>query len=132
MGKNSKMNLVPIVFLLVLFGYWLVSEYIYLNSITPPKEMVDVKGYFHHFKEPLKIYVVENTGEKFYQFYGQLPGSYSLALPSSPPAYVFNEKGEFVEWCRDPGDSPSFREKWKIKVGESSNLTIIKKQFQIK
>ncbi len=28
-----------------------------------------------------------------------------MAMPSSNPAYIFDESGKLVDWCPDPGDA---------------------------
>lgn len=35
-----------------------------------------------------------------------------LSPPSGPPAYIFDETGALVDWCRDLGDNPSFARRW--------------------
>lgn len=36
-----------------------------------------------------------------------------LALPSGPPAYVFDSKGKMIDWSSDIGDDSHFSDKWK-------------------
>jgi predicted nuclease of predicted toxin-antitoxin system len=37
-----------------------------------------------------------------------------LVFPSSPPAYLFDEQGQFAAWCKDPGDILSYRQTWPL------------------
>jgi hypothetical protein len=84
--------------------YWIGSEVHYARSISP-KGVATVRDFFGRFGEPRRIRMVERDGKSYYEFTGQLPGSWSCAFPSAPAAYVFDEQGRFAAWCRDPGDA---------------------------
>jgi hypothetical protein len=50
-----------------------------------------------------------------------VPAFYLMALPSEPAAYVFDNSGKYVDWCRDPDDMPSYWEKWPRGDGEMTS-----------
>lgn len=113
-----------------LAAYWIGSEIHYARSISP-KGVATVRDFFDRFGEPQRIRMVERDGRSFYEFTGHLPSSWSAAVPSSAPAYVFDEQGHFVAWCRDPGDDPSHRRTWPLQSTNQIELGVIKQKFGI-
>jgi hypothetical protein len=111
-----------------LAAYWIGSEVSYARSISP-KGIVTVRDFFDRFGEPQRIRMVEREGKVFYEFTGRLPSSWSAAVPSSAPAYVFDEQGQFVAWCRDPGDAPSHRRTWPLQSTNQIEIGVIKQKF---
>lgn len=57
-----------------------------------------IRGFVHHGKPHVEV-----IGK---------PILLPLNPPSGPPAYIFDEPGALVDWCRDLGDNPSFARKW--------------------
>lgn len=49
--------------------------------------------------------------EVFVELVGPLP--HSITLPSGPPSYVFDGKGELVDWTHDKGDDSTYVKRWK-------------------
>lgn len=96
--------------LTLLFGAWLGSELLYASRINPTGVRT-VKDHFQRFGEPQFVYEVQHDGSTFYEIIGSAPSL--LALPSSPPAYIYDPQGRFVAWCSDPGDQPAFRRAWR-------------------
>ena len=92
-------------------AYVIGSEVYYLES-NKPTEVRDIRGYFNRFGEPSSARIVTLDGQTYYELAGHRPNRYMFAHPSSPPAYIFDASGKFVEWCYDPGDVPSHYERW--------------------
>jgi hypothetical protein len=49
----------------------------------------------------------------YYVAYGSMVGS-TLAIPSGPPAYVFDDSGNLVYYSKAIGDDSNFHEKWPV------------------
>lgn len=92
-------------------AYVIGSEVYYLESIKP-KEVRDIRGYFNRFGEPKSARVITLDAQTYYELTGHLPKWYVFAHPSSPPAYIFDANGKFIDWCYDPGDVPSHYQRW--------------------
>ncbi|MEZ0254534.1 MAG: hypothetical protein ACAI37_04615 [Chthoniobacter sp.] len=96
--------------LVLLFGMWLSSELIYASRICPTRVRT-VADHLRRFGAPQFVHEVQHDGSTFYEFTGSQPSL--LALPSSPPAYIYDSQGRLVTWCSDPGDQPAFRQSWR-------------------
>ena len=93
---------------------WLRSEANYARSIEPAG-IRNVAEHFQRFGAPQLIYRIEREGATYYCLSGFPDGKVPvLALPSAPPAYLYNGRGEFLDWCSDPGDRcPGWWDKWQ-------------------
>jgi hypothetical protein len=127
-SKAKKETLFVITIIALLLGYWIGSEIYYGRSISP-RGVSNVGEYFKRFGEPQLIGMLERDGRKYYEFYGRLPSAFILAFPSSPPAYVFDEQGRLVTWCRDPGDTPSFQQQWPLQNTNKIEIKVVRKKF---
>ena len=112
----------------VLATYWIGSEIHYLRRISP-KGITTVRDFFDRFGEPRRVRMLQREGKSYYEFTGQLPGSWSVAVPSAPPAYVFDEQGQFTTWCRDPGDAPNYRRSWRLQSTNHIEVRMIREKF---
>ena len=74
--------------------------------------------------------MLERDGQSYYEFNGRVdPPWWCLAVPSGAPAYVFDERGQSVEWCGDPGDSPRYRQRWHLKSTTKVEIDVVKRKF---
>lgn len=89
---------------------WLGSELVYSSRICPTRVRT-VADHLQRFGEPQSVHEVRHEGGTFYEFTGSTDSLF--ALPSSPPAYIYNSQGRLVAWCRDPGDQPEFEQVWR-------------------
>ena len=112
-------------------AYLIGSEVFYARSISP-EGVRDVAGYFQRFGEPRSVRLVERDGQTHYEFSGRLPARLTLAMPSAPPAYVFDAQGRFVEWCPDPGDTPSYRSRYPLGVTGKVDAPEVRRRFGIR
>lgn len=110
---------------------WIGSEVHYARSISS-KGISSVKEFFEHFGEPRRVRMVQRDGESYYEFTGHLPNSWSGAVPSAAPAYVFDEQGRFTAWCRDPGDSPSYRRTWPLQSTNEVAIGLVRERFGLR
>ncbi len=110
--------------------YAIVSEIYYARSMSP-RGISNVHDYFNRFGDPVSIQQVHKKGKSYYEFNGHLPPLYLLAHPSSPPAYVFDEQGQFIIWCKDPGDDPTYHETWQGRGEYQIEIASLKKKFAI-
>jgi hypothetical protein len=126
--RISRSSLISILVVGLLAAYWAGSEFYYARSIAP-REIGTVEDYFDRFGEPRFVRMVERDGESYYEFNGHPPRAYVIALPSGPPAYIFDSDGRFVAWCADPGDTPSFRHQWPLQSTNLLDVTSIRAMF---
>jgi hypothetical protein len=97
---------------LLILGAWVASEVLY-NIRIRPAGIRTAADHFRRFGEPEVIYQVQRGGSTFYEFTGfSRSAPPLLAVPSSPPAYIYDQNGKFVSWCSDPGDQPAYRQTW--------------------
>jgi hypothetical protein len=111
-----------------LAAYWIGANVHYARSISP-KGISTVRDLFNRFGEPRRIQMVERDGQVFYEFTGQWPSRWVMALPSDPPAYVFDEQGRYVDWCSDPGDAPSYRRIWLLQSTNLFEAGVVRQKF---
>lgn len=109
--KRLIKRMAAIPFFSVLLAYWIGSEVYYARSIRPVG-ISTVSDYLARFDRPRNVYYVEHEGRNYFVLESKLHPAYVMAFPSSPPAYVFDEEGRFVDWCSDPGNRPSQWDRW--------------------
>lgn len=97
-----------------LAAYWIGSETYYARSISP-QGITTVTQYFQRFGDPHGVHRIERDGKSYYMLFGRGPSPLVFALPSSPPTYVFDDRGAFVEWCPDRGETQSgYNQRWPL------------------
>ena len=109
-------------------GYPLWSEVHYAGQIVP-NGIAAVPDFFRRFGEPRSVQKLRKDGQSYYELRGPLPSRWILAIPSSPPAYVFDETGRYVTWCRDPGDMPKYRVQWPLESTNYVDIKFLKQKF---
>lgn len=98
--------------LVAMVSYWIASEVNYAR-MKRPDGVVTVDDFKTRFGEPIRVRIVHRDGMDFQELTGPLPRwPWLWAFPSSAPVYIFNERGQFIEWFSDPGDQPGYREHW--------------------
>lgn len=87
--------------------YYFASISSYYRTVSPDKDgIVRFAGRI----EITKVTRCENGEDLYYVLFGVFPPDYVLA--SGPPAYVFDKKGDLLEWVEDSGEEPKAMEKW--------------------
>ena len=102
--------------LLAVFGYFVLSEISYAR-LKDPTGIARVADFYERFGASSLAIVVHLDETQYLYLTGPLPPKGSLAQPSSPPVYVFDQQGLFVDWCSDPGDTPSWDRAWPTTGG---------------
>ena len=115
--------------LLAFLLYSLASERYYVRTKSPAG-ITTVSDYFRRFGEPAFVRMAQRDGRSYYEFNGRVdPAWWCLALPSGPPAYIFDERGQFIEWCAEPGDSSRYRQRWRLTSTNEVEVAGIKARF---
>lgn len=127
--KKKWEILVVIAVVAVLPAYWLGSEVNYARQISP-QGITTAADFFKRFGEPKSVYTLMHDGKDYYEFRGLLsPPKLLGAMPSGPPAYVFDEQGRFVTWCSDTGDNNVYRQQWPLNSTNKLELRIVKQKL---
>jgi hypothetical protein len=111
--RVTRKIVLPVALLGSFLAYWIGSEVTYAQRISP-RGISTASDFVLRFGEPERVRLLSHGGQVFYEFTGPLPSSWMLAPVSAPPAYVFDERGRFVTWCRDPGELPAYRGQWPL------------------
>lgn len=109
--KHGPRLALEIALLLAFPFYWIASEIYYARS-KRPLGVSTLSDFYQRFGQPARVHELHRDGVKYYELSGHLPQPWVFAVPSSRPAYIFDESGRFVEWCSDPGDSSHYFERW--------------------
>jgi hypothetical protein len=123
--RISRSNLIASAVIGLLGAYWLCSELYYCHRISP-EGVATVQDYFDRFGEPRFVRLIQRDGQTYYEFNGHPPPAYVIAMPSGPPAYVFDLDGGFVTWCSDPGDKPGYRRSWPLQSTELLDVGLVR------
>ncbi len=119
MKRNKKIGIaIMVALVVVLAGGWLLSEVRWARINKPTGKFSNVREYLADGRLPSRVTRVKKDGKTF--FIAHSPLDTWLAFPAAPAAYVFNETGEMVEWCSDPGDNSGFQKKWPLPQDKSS------------
>jgi hypothetical protein len=103
---------------LCLIAYWIASEVFYAIG-NRPSGISTISDYYRVLGPPVSATRYQSNSQVFYHLYGRGPHfPWILAFPSSPPVYVFDTSGRFVEWSSDPGDDPRFQQRWPFREGQ--------------
>jgi hypothetical protein len=133
-SKSRKIGGTAVIVILLLITYVIGSELYYLQSISP-RGVSTVHDFFERFGEPRRIRMIQRGGQSYYEFSGfsrrRLP-VFVVAMPSGPPAYVFDEHGQFTTWCSDPGDVPSYRATWPLQSTNQVETGTVKERFGLR
>lgn len=120
----SKLNLLfDVLFCFLLLG-WIVSEVRWATINSPIDKFDNVVEYLSVGRLPKRVTISEFESKT--HWIAHAPMDFWLALPSSAPAYVFDDSGALVDWSCDPGDDTSFQLKW-IAESKHSSLTELRK-----
>jgi hypothetical protein len=130
--KRSLKTIVGIFAVCLSLGIWSVASERYYVGIKRPEGILTVEDYFLRFGEPSFVRMVERDGQSYYEFNGFVdPPWWCLAVPSGPPAYIFDERGKFIEWCADPGDGAPYRRRWPLRSTDEVNVASVKRKFDL-
>ncbi len=89
---------------------WAAACILIRRSYSPPPDVQTIDSFAKHFGQPERV---ERFGSEHIVATLHVPlWHLILNLPSDMPQYVFNRSGGLVDWSPDPGDDPSFQERW--------------------
>ncbi|MGA4643313.1 hypothetical protein [Limisphaera sp. 4302-co] len=106
--------------LVCLLAVWMYAEKKSATAVCPPAGGTNLVAFLEIGPQPNQIRSFVHNGKVHVAVIGKPSGS-PLSPPSGSPAYIFDETGAFLDWCRDIGDNPYFVKKW----GGFSNATPI-------
>jgi hypothetical protein len=121
-------GLIIALFILCLAAVWIRSEARYSRAIRPPAGATNIVLFLKSRPDSTRPLLFTNEGRVYLEISRPIsnPG---LALPSGPPAYIFDSSGDLVDWTPDLGDDPKFHSKWSgltnataITFGEAKEL----------
>lgn len=105
-------NIVSVAALLVcLVAVWIYAENKSAKALRPPAGGTNLVAFLEERPQVNQIRRFVHNGKLHVEVIGKASVS-ALSLPSGSPAYIFDETGALVDWCRDLGDNPSFVKKW--------------------
>ncbi len=111
--KNLHQNLIAGALLLLLFVYWVYSEYQYAAR-NSPTGIATVADFYARHGHAARARSIDKGGKEFIVLSPPPPSRWSLVLPSALSDYVFDAAGKRVDWHPDPGDDPSWYRKWPL------------------
>lgn len=112
MKRETKYQIYgSIVVLCLMVAPFVVGEIRWAKLNRPEGQFSTAAEYVERGRLPSKVTKVKSGQQTAYVALGTLD-DYGWALPSGPPAYVFDSKGKLIDWSGDTGDDPGFREKW--------------------
>lgn len=88
----------------------------------PHGKFEDVQGFVDYASWRVFVRKTVKDGDTFFIAYNppKKMNEMGHAVPSGPPAYVFDSKGQLVDWSLDTGEDPEFFRKWSKGWSESS------------
>jgi len=111
---------IAVAVLVCLLAVWMYAEKKSAQAVRPPASGTNLVAFLETQPAVNSVRKFIQNGKLHVEVIGK-PHVSALSLPSGSPAYIFDETGVFVDWCRDLGDNPSFVRKW----GGFSNATTI-------
>ncbi|MBX7259717.1 MAG: hypothetical protein K1Y02_25400 [Candidatus Hydrogenedentes bacterium] len=127
---KTIVNIFRLIFYLMVavIAVWIGSEVNYARRINPKGKFGTLQEYLARHPDTTRIYKTEKNGNQYIIAHGKVDAP--LALPSSPPAYVFDSSGKLIDWAKDPGDNSNFQDKWRSDKREAITRKEIEKTFQ--
>lgn len=81
------------------------------SSNSPEGKFSTLGAYLVSARPPARVARLYTPEGTYYVAYGSMAGSW-LAVPSGPPAYVFDGSGMLVDYSSAIGDDSMFHKKW--------------------
>jgi hypothetical protein len=101
-----------IFFLILLLAALLsVGVYVYVDSYTNlPDRNKPLSALATIADSEVSVRTFTKEGVVYYEVL--LPIKNKWSIPSGPPAYVYSEKGDVIDWVPDRGDAKKYVERW--------------------
>lgn len=107
----TKKLVIVAALLACLLAAWIYAEKKSVTAVRPSSAATNLVAFLQTQPQPNQIRSFVHSGKVHVQVIGK-PSISPLSMPSGSPAYIFDETGALVDWCRDLGDQPSFAKKW--------------------
>ena len=118
----------------------MLSGFIYVVSlsISDKRKIVHIAEThqtIHQFFESdipvTHLYYVEIQPAQYVWWQMPMPDNFRISVPSGPPIFIFDEKGDLCDYSCDIGDDPRFQTKWSSDVnwGQELSLSDLKMKF---
>ncbi len=86
---------------------------VFRSRATPPEQVSDLSSFLLHMPRPSAAFELIDGERRFIELFGEPVAERSrLVLPSGPPAYVFDESLQLVDWTADQGDDSGYQDQW--------------------
>lgn len=120
----KKITLVSAALLVCLVAVWVHSEVKLARAVRPPEGVTNLVAFLELRPQVIEVRKFHQDSKLYIEVVARVDAPL-LALPSGPPAYVFDESGALVDWCGDLGDSPSFEH---VKWAGINNASVISRE----
>ena len=121
-GMSKKARIIGLVFCGLMLGCFI---YVLLSfSAAAPGEVDTFDRYAKEMPAPESYWLVTTKDGEALMAHGPIT---LLALPSGPPAYVFDRNGKLIDWTMDMGDDPAFQRAWPMKSSRKIGPQEVKK-----
>ncbi len=111
--KRGKITIFILLFLFICWHFYGLYERVkpppaYADSLITFIDNVDTSSY--------RILLMTINNREYFKVTGPWSPLFlfktSIFLGSGPPGYIFNQKGELIDWTRYVEDDPLFRDRW--------------------
>lgn len=93
-----------------------------IREAADPGSINHISQFSARFPEVERAYEIRRDGQRFVVLMTPIPNvERKWHVPSGPPAYVFDSKGNLSYWTTDIGDDPRFWKEWSIE--ESTKMS---------
>ncbi len=84
------------------FAAYLGHELWCRSKVNLPDEVRTIQQFADSMPPPKEVWYLEGGSNNAFVVIGDMP----CGVPSGPPVYVFNQRGDLVDWTPDLGDTP--------------------------
>lgn len=103
------------------FAVWYFEEHRRAAAVRPPAGATNLASFLQIKANAVnRIRSLKRNETNYFEVIGR-PTVSPLSVASGPPAYIFDENGQMIDWAADRGENSSFVRKW----GTLSNATYI-------
>jgi len=117
-----RIGVILMVPIILLIGSVLLDQ-IPLSAARPPKTLKTIEDFYAWKGSSTKG---KGTFENLGVTYTVMLGPAGRNLASGPSAYLFDEKGQFVDWTADMGDSFTVKNHFDLTSGHVKNIEHMK------
>ena len=119
MKRISLVIALPLALIVALICVWAGCE-IYHARSSSAEGIGTYEAYRSSLPPPRAVRSITKDGQVFYVFFGPIRAP--LALPSGPPAYIFDQNGKLIDWALDSGENPRFSSMWRDHQGREIEI----------